>query len=63
MRLHVTDYVILDDIWFSDFTNELVPHFVWLEHSLTKRSADKAIKCLNGELIDNTKAKTKYFFK
>lgn len=55
----VTEYVILDDVWFLDFTKELVPHFLWLEYPLTKRSADKAIKCLKGELIDNEKAKTK----
>lgn len=55
----VTEYVILDDVWFFDFTKELVPHFLWLEYPLTKRSADKAIKCLKGELIDNEKAKTK----
>jgi hypothetical protein len=44
----ISEYVILDDIWFKDYTDELVDHFVHLEFPLTKRSADKAIKCLKG---------------
>ena len=55
----VTEYVILDDVWFLDFNRELVPHLLWLEYPLTRRPAEKAIKCLNGVLIDNEKAKTK----
>ena len=49
LKLHpeVTDYVILDDIEFPDFTNELLDHFVHLEYPLTKRSADKAICILH----------------
>lgn len=42
----VTEYVILDDVEFRDFTGELLDHFVYLEYPLTKRSADRAIKIL-----------------
>lgn len=48
LRQHpeVTNYVILDDYKWRDFTGELLDHLVLLEYPLTKRSADKAIKIL-----------------
>lgn len=48
LRQHpeVTNYVILDDCEWRDFTGELLDHLVLLEYPLTKRSADKAIKVL-----------------
>lgn len=49
----VTDYVILDDIEFFDFTGELKEHLVLLDYPLTKRSADKAIKILKGVKNEN----------
>ena len=42
----VTNYVILDDCWFSDFTGSLLEHFVYLEYPLNKTSLNKAIKIL-----------------
>ena len=42
----VTNYVILDDCRFSDFTGSLLEHFVYLEYPLNKRSLKKAIKIL-----------------
>ena len=49
LALHpeVTDYVILDDCRFSDFTDELVPHFLHLKYPLSGRSLKQAIKILN----------------
>ena len=48
LRQHpeVTNYVILDDYEWEDFTDELLDHFVYLKYPLTKRSANKAIKIL-----------------
>ena len=50
LRQHpeVTEYVILDDYVWRDFTDELLEHLVYLKYPLTKRTADKAIKILKG---------------
>ena len=48
----VTDFVILDDIFFEDFTDELKDHFVWTENTaLNEEKANKAIAILNGTFL------------
>lgn len=42
----ITHYVILDDVPFSSFTNELLPHFVHCEKPLNKNYVDSAIYVL-----------------
>lgn len=45
----VENYVILDDIPFSDFNGELKEHFVWMdEHPLCDEYTKKAIEILLG---------------
>lgn len=49
----VTHYVILDDVPFSSFTNELLPHFVYCEETpLNEELVQQAICILTEESID-----------
>lgn len=52
----VEEYVILDDNQFSDFTGSLLDHFVYCEEPFGKQNLKKAIKILNGENNDQSKA-------
>lgn len=53
MTHDVTNYVILDDWKFNDFTNELLSHFVHTNNTegLTKTKTQKAIEILNCKIF------------
>ena len=42
----VTDYIILDDVHFMDFSRDLEPHLILLTNSLTEKVVNKSINFL-----------------